>query len=258
MKEFKVGDKVRFVKSPHYVESDLCFLGKTGVITEIVDDDEYPYRTSLDYITIFAADELEKVEPQLLKKGTRVKILVDREDIMFNGKITCHTGVIEAEGPELYGVRADNGDYYGVKHSDVEEIREEYFGCTSAPLSGTFSETGFEWAYRGIDSPTHILDATRYGYWSGTIKNSPKKGGKNSIMSELKKATNFIRSLKQPLKNYVRLGWVELIEDEYVVTDNGVAYYMDVVFGLTPAKTLEEYAEKEVARIKKEEEGESE
>lgn len=257
MKKFKVGDLVRVKEAT--IDADL--IGKVLPITEIYRDMIWVKGSKSSWTS--ALGGLEKVEPQYLKKGTRVKILVDRD--LDDDEVTCRTGVIENEVQGLYVIRDDNGRYYVVKASDVEEIKEEAvkYGpearwvCSSTAPRGAFTE-GFDWVYRGIDNPTHIVDSTRYGYWPDTIKNSPKKGGKKSIMSGLKKATNFIRSLKQPLKNYVRLGWVELVEDEYVVTDSGQAYYMDVVFGLTPAKTLEEYAEKEVARIKKEEEGESE
>lgn len=249
MKELKVGDLVRVKEAA--VDTDL--IGKVLPITKIIGSEIW-VEGSVSY-WIEGTSSLEKVEPQLLKKGTRVKILVDRDE--DGDIITCHTGVIEDEecGKGWYGVRGENDTWYALKTSDVEEIREEklVWAYESTATSVAFTEKDLNQAYYELRNYTPPPCWSLQEYSDLPIKNSPKKGGKKFIMSGLKKATNFIRSLKQPLKNYVRLGWVELVEDEYVVTDSGVAYYMDVVFGLTPAKTLEEYAEKEVARIKKEE-----
>ena len=88
------------------------------------------------------------------------------------------------------------------------------------------------------------------------IKSFPMRGKKPM----LKKVTNLIKGLQQPLKNYVRLGWVEIEDDEFIVTEDGRDAKDKVDFGLVAAKDLAEYAKQEVARIKSEakEEGEDE
>lgn len=83
------------------------------------------------------------------------------------------------------------------------------------------------------------------------ITNSPSKGVKKP-MAILKKATNLIKGLSQPLKNYVRLGWVKIYEDEYFVTEEGKYALAAFMFGLTNAKDLADYAAREVRRLKKE------
>lgn len=77
------------------------------------------------------------------------------------------------------------------------------------------------------------------------------KGG--TIQTMLKKATNLIKGLTQPLQNYVRLGWVEIEDDEYVVTEEGQQAFMTFSFGLTEHATMKGYASDEVARLEKEE-----
>lgn len=75
------------------------------------------------------------------------------------------------------------------------------------------------------------------------ITNSPDKGANRPM---LKKVTNLIKGLSQPLRNYVRLGWVEIDEDEYVVTEEGAEALQAHMFGLSGAKDMAEYAAKEV------------
>ena len=93
-------------------------------------------------------------------------------------------------------------------------------------------------------------DALIYGkgksYVSNPIKSSPSWG----LKTMLKKATNLIKGLTQPLRNYVRLGWIRIEDDEYVVTEVGKTAYMEVVFGIG-GKDLESYAKAEVKRLSK-------
>ena len=84
------------------------------------------------------------------------------------------------------------------------------------------------------------------------ITNFPKRE-KGLLMTGLKKVTNLIEGLKQPRQDYVRLDWVEIEDDEYVVTELGEEAQSDVAFGLVKHPTLAEYAKSEVARLVKEE-----
>lgn len=122
------------------------------------------------------------------------------------------------------------------KEKEMEATRREYMTQTYVDMMEAFSKS-------------YIIDP----YMLNPIKNSPAKEHKNPIMTGLKKVTNFIDSLQEPLKNYIRLGWVELGGDEYYSTNEGRDAFMDIQFGLVKHKTLEAYAEAEVKRLEKEE-----
>lgn len=163
---------------------------------------------------------VEKVEPQYLKKGTRVKILVDRDRSWFKDKITCHTGII-ADGEDddgEYGVRADNGRYFVVKTSDVEEIREEKLEYRGIPIQVSSlvpPDTMYCW---NEDSQVQF-----------NIKNSPKKGGKN-FMSYLK---TIPARLKRELDKNTRLQYeVGFIDGELEITREGESTLTDYLYDL--------------------------
>lgn len=134
--------------------------------------------------------------------------------------------------------------FYEAKYPTIPIISaEEYLGEEEVEerLNG-YTFTGIVW-----DEFALIPEGLKY------IKNSPVKERKNPIMSGLKKVTNFIDSLQEPLKSYIRLGWVELEEDKYYVTSDGKQADAEIKFGLVKHKTLEAYAEAEVKRLEKEE-----
>ena len=134
--------------------------------------------------------------------------------------------------------------FYDAKYPTIPIISaEEYLGEEEVEerLNG-YTFTGIVW-----DEFALIPEGLKY------IKNSPIKERKNPIMTGLKKVTNFIDSLQEPLRSYIRLGWVELEEDKYYVTSDGKQADAEIKFGLVKHKTLEAYAEAEVKRLEKEE-----
>lgn len=73
---------------------------------------------------------------------------------------------------------------------------------------------------------------------------------RKGIMSYLKPVTTFIDSQKLPMKNYLRLGWVEVENNDFVVTREGerADSFARIVLGITMA----EHAAAEVKRLEKE------
>lgn len=130
-----------------------------------------------------------------------------------------------------------------------EEENVFFRGTTSPVFPEKLRDT---YIYSGVDH-TENFKFVGSCDWAEPIKNSPIKEHKNPIMTGLKKVTNFIDSLQEPLKSYIRLGWVELEEDKYYVTSDGKQADAEIKFGLVKHKTLEAYAEAEVKRLEKEE-----
>ena len=67
----------------------------------------------------------------------------------------------------------------------------------------------------------------------------------------LKKLTNFVKGLKEPKKTYIRLGWIEVVGDEWTVTAAGKEALSMAI--LVEDITVEEYAKSELMRLEEEE-----
>lgn len=74
-----------------------------------------------------------------------------------------------------------------------------------------------------------------------------KSNKTEEYMPVLKKLTNFIESLKEPKKSYVRLGWIEIIKDEWYVTEKGTQAIGQAL--LISGISLDEHAKAEIKRI---------
>lgn len=76
---------------------------------------------------------------------------------------------------------------------------------------------------------------------------------KFKVGDRVKISTSSDKDMTQPMKNYYRLDWVDMEDDEFIVTSAGTEALKAIAFGITDAKDLADYAAKEVARISKEE-----
>lgn len=233
MAKFKVGDRVKSIGSHdgdwHIGLEGTVVLAREGAIRVKFDrSKERGWGENKDtwgFNDSHGTDCLELIEPANparytgeLKEGMRVKI----------GKCTNgnHTGRI--------GIYSHTDNY-----RDAWVTFDKEPSCTYARDLEVISEPE--------EKPQNAPE-TRAS--REPITNSPAKGAKKPMT--LKKVTNLIRGLGQPLKNYVRLGWVIIENDDYEVTEDGQEALNRVHFGIADADTLEKYAEKEVRRLKKE------
>jgi len=112
----------------------------------------------------------------------------------------------------------------------------------------TGMEEEFYKRWEGLIKPS--FDSNPFSVLSRSTYSKPKKKG--GIKTMLKKLTNFLdTTLKGSSRDYYKLGWVLIDnEDELCVTDAGIEA---VAFCQLMDKDLADYAKKEVARLKKEE-----
>lgn len=105
----------------------------------------------------------------------------------------------------------------------------------------SFSEDSYE-KVKKIFGNKETIDLTQV-----VLTAKVKSNKTEEYMPVLKKLTNFIESLKEPKKSYVRLGWIEIIKDEWYVTEEGTQAIGQAM--LISGLTLDEYAKAEIKRI---------
>lgn len=252
MSKFKKGDRVRVInKDGEFKVGDVFTVDRTA--GNVGGGNHF----DKDGNCILGRD-LELALPKNLKDANiKLKVTPEQsrrvQEICFENEVTWTTGdevhnlewpALHIEGKALTGYGTLT---YAFIEDKVTEITYDQFmeqwGEKVKDQRVAFSTSTFTGIRMCIDcGQDHLTDTN--------ILQKPKKGG---LMSSLKKVTNFIKSLKQPLKNYVRLSWVEVEGDDFIVTSKGTEALEAVQFGLTDAKTLTEYAQMEVKRIKEEE-----
>lgn len=273
--QFKVGDRVEYT----YWSSD----GKGEIIHICADKPASQYLVKRDEVSIardsawarsckhieedkrnlwLSSENLKLITPTItrytgeLREGMRVWII--------NLETGAYTLIKEGVDfafrfkPGVIKIVSQQGDWWGWKHDEFEyyishvisEPEEKECGDKWDPSEG--DTTGFNF----VPYPLNTIEPMRY--WAlqdavRSIKNSPKQGLKTIMSNTLKKATNLIHSQAEPLKSYLRLGWVEIKDTEFEVTDAGVEAMTRLFFGFGEGKSLGEYAQNEVKRLEKEE-----
>lgn len=110
------------------------------------------------------------------------------------------------------------------------------------------TEPNYASILRTHELPTNIGSVIVEAFEKYAPSSTTKKGG---IMARLRQLSNFVKTnVKQPLKNYYQLGWVEIDEnDELIVTEEGIEAkaHAEMVLGIT----VDGYAKQEVERLGK-------
>jgi hypothetical protein len=112
-------------------------------------------------------------------------------------------------------------------------------------LSGRVPRGNGRWFFTHQVAPVHRATEVR--------TNAARRCGEGRDMfsTYLKPLTTFIKSQKAPMRNYLRLGWVEVVDNDFVVTSAGKT--ADQHARIVLSTTLEEYAKSEVERREEEE-----
>jgi hypothetical protein len=220
--KFKVGDKVRSKETgeieivklvPGMKEYDKIGFSSAekGFVLGI---DDWEWQEDWELVS--------QDDNQYLKKGTRVRILVDEG--LDGDKVTCHTGVIEDEEDEdgVYGVRTDDKDYYMVKTSDVEEIKEEKWHYRVTAINGSGETiTG---------ASQHKPEENIFLKFRMPITNSPQSGAKN-LMSMLQTIpARLKRLMDKNTRTLYQIGWIDEALDP---TDDGQDALMEFLWDMS-------------------------
>jgi len=207
-------------------------VGKVGVIDGktvsvcLIDNNKYDINFTDEMLEL-----ADKKETHKFKVGDKVRMINPNPRYGLGDVRVGSKGIIKSTDNDNYIVGFPKQSYWKAEEKDIEFLgenkKEETYVIGCEPY----------WTQYLLAEP---------------ITNFPKRE-KGLLMTGLKKVTNLIEGLKQPRQDYVRLDWVEIEDDEYVVTELGEEAQSDVAFGLVKHPTLAEYAKSEVARLVKEE-----
>lgn len=268
-REFKVGDRVRIVSCGGWG----LFVGKKAKVKGFTDIKTHPYELDLTLPegmgNWFADFELELITPTPTRYTGELRegMIVVRED-------RANPLRVEVRDNEFYVFYIEQEPYSPrfklEKTTDgwrLEEYKKEYIGrvisepeekeCGDKWDPGEGDTTAFTYARYPTFGEASMFDAIQFELLQGSgffIKNSPKPGLKTIMSNTLKKATNLIHSQAEPLKSYLRLGWVTIEDTEFEVTEAGAEAMTKYFFGFAVgSRSLGDYAQNEVKRLEKEE-----
>jgi hypothetical protein len=224
--KFKKGDKVR-MKDDH---------SKTDVVESVPGVEEYDKQgfSSADEGFVLKENSWERQEDwELIPESLK--------DVAIKIRVTPEQSRKVQEMCFKHGVYWCGGD------SDVELTDKPFLFIDDGEISFETNENSFN-NYKN----TEVTYQEFMDRW-GEEESKEWEHFKEDVMS-FKKLTNFIKGMKQPLKTFYQLEWIEIGDDEYMPTDEGIEAMNHYNFmkeaGLITEKTFAEYAVVELRRRK--------
>lgn len=250
MGKFKKGDRVRLMKYDEDEREADMKAAKIGDILTLKDETN-PYDVE-ENNQCWDEDQLELVTDEL-QVGDKVLILWDKTGYIKDSNYK-NIGVIKyRRASGRWGV---GGFYKAYKNYSLgfETNQLEKLDNGAEVKEVHWSEYCTEPDKHILSEPLPRFYGLAWGTWEvekddTLIINKKPKGG---IMGRfLKKLTTLIKTFPQPTRDYYQLGWVEIQDNDLVVTEEGeTAYIQEMMIG---GGDLPKLAAKQVKEIKAEE-----